>query len=290
MKAMKNLLFLGAVCMTLSGCGKTDQKKYDWLIKNMSSAKTLFIGSKAGNPSKSRASQNESTKTLFMLTDEGYVEEVTYAFIDCKSGICKPKKEKQINAPNCVFDVNDQFLMICFSNYPTQYEPYQDYNYLVNKETGRCYKMPYTFVPYYAFTDIYLHADGIPTREMFMTCSDGSIYFKSQGYYDPDDPHSSDTGLKKLDVSNPDNITAENISLKNDNLDQSSMPALSASGAIAYNAHNNNSQVSRYIKKDGSFLNLDVLTNGFATDFWTGYDGYIYCGKDIKMVQELFVK
>lgn len=286
MKTIKNLLFLGSICMALSGCGKSDQYKYDMVIKNMANAKSFFIGTKAASSGKSRARNNVNEEALFMLTDDGYVEEVNCTFVDCKNGVCKPKKEKQIKTPRCIFDVNDEFMMICFAWYPTS-QTFDDFNYLVNKETGRCYRMPCTFVPYFSVSNLYETANDIPTREMFITDAEGSIYLMTEAYAGGS---SYSQPIKKLNVSNPDNITSENVSLKNDNFNYYYMPAVSGTGEVAYSAFNNSTLVARYIKKDGSFLNLDVHKSGFSTDFWTGYDGYIYCGKDIENGRRIVCK
>lgn len=253
-------------------------------MNNLSKAKSLFIAQKSSNK---RSSSNGQTDCLFMMTEDGHVEEVKYSYIvvhyiyDEKGNVIgeeyEEKEEIHLNSPLSVKNINDKYIMVCFRDYPSKDEPTELFNYLVNKETGRCYKMPWTFALQNTVCNNYNFGEVIPNCELFMTDGEGSIYFMTYEYKEPASYQFS-YPIKKIDLTDPNNITAKTVSLKNDDIDINSMPAVSKNGSVAYYGENNSSNISRYVKKDGSFFNLGIDT--WSTDFWTGYDGYIYCYKD----------
>ena len=170
---------------------------------NISDATNLYIGKSTSSSSRSaRAASNDTEKKLFKITEDGYVQEITYTYevttiteyeipyeveiFDEEGNVIgtttETKKETttevttetatDIQVPSDLVSLNSKYLIVCFDSD----------NYLVNKDDGYCYK----------------YTNDIPTNfnnnsycgENLVSDKDGNIYFLSNN------------SVKKLNISN----------------------------------------------------------------------------------------
>lgn len=188
-----------------------------------------------------RAAGDSSVNKLFKITEDGYVQEVTYTYED-EDG--NPVTSTETLSPSSIIVLTDDYLIIGFG---------YNNNYLVNSNTGACYIYTNDFPP----------SDQSKTywKERIGEDKNGNIYFISSN------------GVVKLSITDINNVTLTTASAPNDSV---TYFGVDHDGNIGYQGHDSgNNQVLRYRKNNGGLEVLPGQTN-FYTPFWTGFNGKLY--------------
>ena len=231
---------------------KTNSNVSKRLMLNITDATNLYIGksSLTSNRAVSSRESNNNVNKLFKITESGYVQEITYSYEvvekDDEGNILKTSTETatDIQVPSDLVSLNSKYLIVCFDSD----------NYLVNKDDGYCYK----------------YTNDIPKNfnnnsycgENLVSDKDGNIYFLSNN------------SVKKLNISNIDEITISSISARTDNV---SFFGVDNDGNVAYGGTDSaDNHILRFKINGGSFETLPGSGGWGFTTFWTGFDGFIY--------------
>ena len=107
----KILVLSGLALLALASCNNGGGGSGNLVLSklNVSNASSLFLGS-AKN-----ANGSNDTKKLFKITENGYVEEVTYTWVDEKTG--EEKRQQYERVPEYVQKLDDTYVFVCFNNY-----------------------------------------------------------------------------------------------------------------------------------------------------------------------------
>ena len=226
----RGLTVVLAALVLLTGC----ELRYRAISKlDITDAESLYLAPEA------RGTGN----VMFKITKEGAIVEVSYT---SNSGIKASTKRLK---PEAIYHANDEYMVVVFRHYSIAC--------LVSKKTGAVYSLDNVGVP----NDYQL---------MFVNSSpvlsDGknNIYFKTYGY-NPDNPDKWNE-LYRIDVSNPEKVTAKPLMGPQDN--QIDAFAVDPAGNVVYNYPNG----TRLAFAVGGFANCN------DTSYWTAPDGKLYCG------------
>jgi hypothetical protein len=184
-------------------------------------------------------SATNDRNVLFKITDNGYVQEVTQT----NDG---GTEVTTTNEPDAVFDVNPTYVIVRFGS---------EEGYLVRKTDGAAFELNSAGVPN-TRSDVF---DNTPPVQ---TDSIGNLYYL---FYD-----SAEAGSKvlRIDVSDPDNLTAETYAQEQQ--DAISGFVVSPAGHVAYNF--DGAGANRIQKANGGIVNLP---GHIWLPFWVGLDGSI---------------
>ena len=229
----RGLTVVLAALVLLTGC----ELRYRAISKlDITDAESLYLAPEA----EARGTGN----VMFKITKEGAVVEVSYT---SNSGIKASAKSLK---PDAIYHANDEYMIVVFR-----------YNIacLVSKKTGAVYS---------------LENVGVPDDHQLMfvnsspVLSDGknNIYFKTNSY-NPDNPDKHEE-LYRIDVTNPEKVTAKPLTAPNDE-DVFSF-AVDAAGNVVYSYYGNNSGGARLAFPDGGYENLNDRS------YWTAPDGNLY--------------
>ena len=217
--------------MAVVGCdlGTTnnDGKKTGILTKmDIAGATNLFIAS----TTLARSAGDTSANKLFKITEEGYVQEVTYTYEDDEGN---PVTSTETQSPSFILVLNSDFLVISFGHYFD--------NYLVNTSTGACYVYPNDLPDLYQNKSYY-------EGEYFGEDNSGNIYFINYSV------NGSIPAIKQLSVADANKITITTVSVQNDTVRNF---GVDQDGNIAYSGRDGgDNEVLRYKKSSGG---LEVL-------------------------------
>lgn len=225
----RGLTVVLAALVLLTGC----ELRYRAISKlDITDAESLYLAPEA------RGTGN----VMFKITKEGAIVEVSYT---SNSGIKASTKRLK---PDAIYHANDEYMVVVFRYYSIAC--------LVSKKTGAVYSLDNVGVP----NDYQL---------MFVNSSpvlsDGknNIYFKT---YNPDNPDKYNE-LYRIDVSNPEKVTAQPLTGPQDN--QIDAFAVDAAGNVVYHYYPNGTRLAFAV---GGFANCN------DTSYWTAPDGKLYCG------------
>jgi len=180
---------------------------------------------------------------LYKITDNGKVEEVTY--YDEEDSVYT-----ETMTPSSIYVLNDKFFIVRYSVG----------NYLVNSETGACYKYTNDMPAVYGQGTLF-------SGEHIGNDSTGNIYFISQGVRGGSQFYSE---IKKLSVANIENVSIATVSAPNHFVHSY---GVDKNGNIAYRARDGqDSYVMRYRKNNGGY---EIITDELM-DIWSGFNGYLY--------------
>ena len=251
------ILFLMLGCFSNNGSGSAGTRILSKM--DIAGASNLFIA-----PSSSLTKSGASVNKLFKVTEDGYVQEVTYTVEDEKGN---PVSSTETLSPTSMALLNNDYLIIAFrKNYNYNYDGpgSESDNYLVSIGTGACYI-------YTADIPLCVLTNYIPSPhagQNIETDNNGNIYFVALSFSSMST--SPRYSLKKLSVTDIDNVTITTVSAATDDVDKF---GVDIDGNIAYGGRDlSNSNVLRYIKSSGEIENL----SGTSPLFWRGFNGKLY--------------
>ena len=227
----RGLTVVLAALVLLTGC----ELRYRAISKlDITDAESLYLAPEA----EARGTGN----VMFKITKEGAVVEVSYT---SNSGIKASAKSLK---PDAIYHANDEYMIVVFR-----------YNIacLVSKKTGAVYSLENVGHPVSKEYTSYMFVNSSPVL------SDGknNIYFKTDKY-NPDNPDKYEE-LYRIDVTNPEKVTAKPLTAPNDKWVSSF--AVDAVGNVFYS-----DDVGRLAFPGGGFANCD------NTSYWTAPDGKLY--------------
>ena len=184
-----------------------------------------------------------SANRLFKVTEDGFVEEVTY-FDDEGNPITL------VSPPTSIIVLNDDFLIVSFGSN----------NYLVNTNTGAAFiftnDLPNPQQNRHMYGGEFIGHDNA-----------GNIYFISS-------PFGAQGPLRRLSVRNVTDVSIETVSAPNDTVFSF---GVDLEGNVAYEGSDAaGNRVLRFRTNNGGFDVLPGQTNHSNTTFWTGFDGKLY--------------
>jgi hypothetical protein len=206
---------------------------------DITNATNLFIAPASNSRAADRAASGESTK-LFKITNEGYIQEVSYVD-ENGNGLT------YFQSPSNIYNATDDYVIICFS----------DEGYLTRKSDGAAFILPSTSVPsHYSQT-----GSNFKNIKKIQTDSIGNIYYQ-------EDDSSGSSMVIRLDTTDPNNI------IKTDylpSLDTTDSFVVSPEGHIIYDTYTGGQGITRIKKSNGGLYNLPKPQIGF----YIGLDGKI---------------
>jgi len=244
------MVFLLAAALSAVSCGVTDKKNDELHRLDIADAGTLFI---ASNHLAKRTTANEQTgglmntaassggATLFKITDDGYIEEVTYFDED-------GNEISYTLFPSDIFNVNHDYLIVVFGEGTT--------GYLVRKSDGAVFTLMEVGTPYKGFGGY---------RNWPPVHSDT----QNNAYYITFDDLGQDMRIHhvlRINLDNPARLTAQIISPTEEDV---GFFYVNANGDVLYDGLN---ITPRIILSDGGLVN----TPPFISDFWIGGDKQFY--------------
>lgn len=230
----RGLTIVLAALVMLTGC----ELRYRAISKlDITDAESLYLAPEA----EARGTGN----VMFKITKKGAVVEVSYTSNSGKKASTKSLK------PDAIYHANDEYMIVVFR--------YNSIACLVSKKTGAVYS---------------LENVGVPDDHQLMfvnsspVLSDGksNIYFKTSSY-NPDNPDKYKE-LYRIDVTNPEKVTAKPLTAPND--EEVFSFAVDAAGNVVYSYYGNNSGGARLAFPDGGYENLNDRS------YWTAPDGNLY--------------
>jgi hypothetical protein len=225
--------------MTVIGCdnGSTNSNGKGNLSKmNIVGATNLFIAP-VSTARSVRATRDTSVNKLFKITEDGYVQEVTYTYED-EEGNQTSNSETFI--PTHIFNVNVNYIIICFSSEV----------YLVRKTDGAVFIISNTYNDIPSKNVIY-----VTNRQAVFNDINGNIYYLANNK------------IIKINIQNPLSITKQNYSPDTDSV--SGFVIDNFGNAVYFGRDASNNEVSRIRRGVGGLRNLSSQNARFA---WTGID------------------
>ena len=221
----RGLTVVLAALVLLTGC----ELRYRAISKlDITDAESLYLAPEA----EARGTGN----VMFKITKEGAVVEVSYT---SNSGIKASAKSLK---PDAIYHANDEYMIVVFR-----------YNIacLVSKKTGAVYSLDNVgdLVPGNTFVN----------SSSVLSDRKNNIYFTASKY-NPDNPDKYEE-LYRIDVSNPEKVTAKPLTAPND--DNVGSFAVDRVGNVVYGD-------GRLAFAVGGFANCD------DTSYWTAPDGNLY--------------
>jgi hypothetical protein len=241
-----SMLFSGLLLLAacpMDSDSKESEKSGNTTLSRMDivNATNLFIAPSGSSTDRS-AGENQPNK-LFKITEDGYIQEVTYTYEDEEGNVVV---STEILSPSSIIVLNNNYLVVCFG---------YNNNYLVNVNSGACYK--YTNdLPNPDYNKIYYRGEYIESDVS------GSIYFIANNI------------VKKLVVDDIDNVGIMTVSAPNDSV---GCFGVDQDGNIGYEGRDaSGNGVLRYRKSSGGYEVLPGQVNHSGTTFWTGFNGKLY--------------
>ena len=207
-------------------------------------AKALMVTStssnfKASNISNSQYRSANTSQVFVKFKNDGTHEEIA---VEDDNG-------NPVDAiPDEIYDCEGDYVIIVFDSHP----------YLVNKITGSAYDLEPVGIPNMGTNS------GYRSTKRIYTDNDGNIYYCNSGR------------VKKIDISNPNRITAENYTI---DLDTVYEFAVDLNGNVLYSRNGSYgwNEPCRIKKANGGLYNTGSEYKGF----FTGLDGNLYCNRQL---------
>ena len=238
----RGLTVILAALVLLTGC----ELRYRAISKlDITDAESLYLVPEA------EAEARGTGNVMFKITKEGAVAEVSYT---SNSGIKASAKSLK---PDAIYHANDEYMIVVFR--------YNSIACLVSKKTGAVYSLENVGVPC-DYQLMFVNSSPV--------LSDGknNIYFRTSKY-NPDNPDKYEE-LYRIDVTNPEKVTAKPLTAPNDK--EVFSFAVDAAGNVVYSYYGNNSGGARLALAGGGYANLNHIDGCFtAPDGKFYYAGYL---------------
>lgn len=241
----RGLTIVLAALVLLTGCGGyVDYGDVSALL--ITDAESLYLAPKP--KTEEAAARDAEGNVMFKITKEGIVIEVT--FTNDKGKTESTEKLK----PTALYHANDEYMIVVF---------WHNIACLVSKTTGAVYSLENVGMP----EDYELmFANSSPVL------SDGknNIYFRTY-VNNLEDPYKKYNELYRIDVSNPEKVTAKPLTAPNDKrIDKF---AVDAAGNVVYNYYSGNNSGGVRLALAGGGISSSENIPGAV---WTAPDGKFY--------------
>ena len=173
-------------------------------------------------------------------------------------------------APKKMFVINDTYSYLVFETNPVNEDEAGEsanYNYLMNKKTGECFKFNPNIVISNDFESCHRKNKNSSTAIHFPKDKNNNIYFVSNEYLRNEIIHP----LNKMDISDLNNIKISRVSFQNDSVYESF--GVDLEGNVCYKVKVKNNIFTRCINKDGVAATCENIN--LITDIFSNIDGTI---------------
>jgi dipeptidyl aminopeptidase/acylaminoacyl peptidase len=248
MKKFIGILLLVGVLFVACDNGSTGTTKSKLEIIDIANATSLFIAPGSNSRSINGRAVGDANK-LFKITDDGYVQEVSYFDEDGNESTII----NDINEPVAIYDVNNDYIIICFGFDTINITD----GYLVRKTDGAVFSLNNVGFPSSFPSNNYANSKIVQSDSL------GNIFYVVQN-------ENNNIDLIKIDASNPNNLTK--IVWIEDRAYISQI-CVSPAGHIIYYAQfaGNAGEEKRIKKANGGLINLPQTTYAW----WIGLDNNI---------------
>ena len=278
MKKLKLIVSLLMILVFITGCssgssvfdeptnGPNDSPSNKMVNVGIDNADSLFItpGSSIASQSKIMGSNNDDiqdSNRLFKITDDGYIQEVTYY----------NEKGEEIevieNQPTAVYNAGKDYVFVGFGSDESNINE----GYLVSKANGSVYDISDAGFPIKP-------TNRFRNEEIIQEDDDGNLYYITDigsGY--------SGLVIKGVVKLNSTNMTGTMITPEDHAVDYFTVDGY---GNVAYHARDDNSphdRIQRIVKTDGGMEFLE------SREFWLGLDNKInYINDDKEIIKVKF--
>ncbi len=257
-RRISQLARLGVICLTIvsvwacdSLLGSDDSNGTggggELAFLDIAGAEALFIAPGSGSQSSLSASVTDvSTNTLFQITANGFVQEVT--FLDLENN-----EVTLTNLPTEIYDVNSAYVIVLFG----------EDGYLVRKSDGAAFSLDDVGIP----AAVSAQLNNFINAPIIQTDGAGNLYYQNLS-----DLGSATGDVVRIDVSDPSRLTGEAyVTEANASVDNF---FVSSDEHVIYHYGNaaNSVRGNRIRKANGGLQNL---SSDIALFFWIGNDGNI---------------
>jgi hypothetical protein len=196
--------------------------------------------------------------SLYKITDDGDVVEVTYYDEE-------DKKMSFTQEPSAIYNVNSDYVIICFGGNGAGYSPTD--GYLTRKTDGAVFSLNNVGLP-----DPYFQLGNFKNTKVIQSDSTGNIYYIAETR----NGNSLGTALIKIDISNPNNLVKTNyVQITDGNVTSGEGFDITSGGHAIYTYGQN--QNIRIRKSNGGLYNMP---NNII--WWIGLDNKIKYYKEIE--------
>lgn len=191
---------------------------------------------------------------LYKMKDDGSIERV----------ICKNGSSNEVDyLPSKIFEAGDYVILT---------SGYSD-AYLVSKKNGNAYDLspygaPQTFRANLGYDGEY--------RQSVFTDNAGNVYYVNNT-------------VKKINVSNPDNITAESITPDVYNIGDCDEFCVDKNGNVFFTSENNFITTARVRTTSGSLKSIELDRTSSPCTAFTGYDKEIYIQRKDSLLEKISI-
>jgi hypothetical protein len=269
-------LFVGVVLFAVMlGCNETESFRKERRVEGKISfldvldARALIIGG-TGNLKSAGSSSNQAGNTLFKITEDGVVQEISYWKIDTIYIETEKGTEMEIDStemtttffPVHIFDADENHLIVCFNEVsPDDPNTHFEFDYLVRKSDGAVFELPLGYRPETRWTHYNQMFKNEESSVLIQRDDEGTIYFVGKG------------DIMKLRVQDPENINIQQITTGGHTGEGVSNYRVNGSGHIIFNTEGISTPAVTRIRFSNGGLAYPEKT---IKPFWRGFDNNFY--------------
>ena len=276
-KSYLSLLFGASLIFMFTTCNKNDdnffeerrvQGKISFL--DVMDARALILGGDGDNLKSAGLASDTLGNTIFKITEEGVVQEVTYWQVDTIYTETEDGMQIKIDSveltntlyPVHIFNADDNHLIVCFDQI-TEEDPngYIELEYLVRKSDGAVFELPMGYRPQTGWSHFNQMFKNEESSVLIQQDEAGYIYFVGKG------------DIIKLSTQNPENVTFQQITSTEVSGEGVSNYRVNGAGHIIFNSEGiSTPRVTRIRFSNGGLAYPDKN----ITPFWLGFDNNFY--------------
>lgn len=254
------------------GCEKSESFRNEVRVEGKLSfldiidARGLVLGSSGDNTKMN----NPGETSLFKITTDGVIQEITYwqidtLYIETENGteiVLDSIAISQILYPVHIFDADENHLIVCFDmiNEENPAYPYE-FEYLVRKSDGAVFELPLGYRPQTRWTHYNQMFGNENSSVLIQRDNDGYIYYLGKG------------DIQKLSVQDPVNVTFQSLTTGGHTGEGVSNYRVNGEGHIIYNSGGISTAGGTRIRFNHGGL---AYPEKNIVPFWTGFDNHFY--------------
>jgi hypothetical protein len=233
-------------------------------------ARALILGGNTGGLKSAGQVTESADNSLFKITEEGVVQEITYWMIDTIYTQTEEGEQMRIDSvevtntlfPAYLFNADENHLIVCFDMETDEDQNgYIELDYLVRKTDGAVFQLPYGLRP---LTATYHHNPMFRNEDITVLVQKdeaGHIYYIGKG------------DLQKISTLDPQNVTVQQLTTGGESGEGVSNFRVNGSGNILFISGG---------ATTGNVTKIRFSNGGLAypeksvTPFWLGFDNNFY--------------
>jgi hypothetical protein len=271
-------LLLSAFLMLLfTSCQKNDDNFFEERrvqgrisFLDVVDARALILGGDEGNLKSEGLTTGTPENSIFKITEDGVVQEITYWQIDTIYIETEDGMETKIDSveltntlyPVHIFNADDNHLIVCFDQVAEEAtNGYFELEYLVRKSDGAVFELPLGYRPITRWSHFNQMFKNEESSVLIQTDEAGYIYFVGKN------------DIIKLSTQNPENITFQQITTTEVSGEGVTNYRVNGAGHIIFNSEGiSNPRVTKLRFSSGGL----AYPNKNIIPFWLGFDNSFY--------------